>query len=268
MRFFCFVAIFVLSATQVFAQPTMPCSTRATTGSSYDSATEVRGEVLLGTVSCPANSSVGYDPLNCFANCQALINQTLPAPANYRAKVCTTLNLPHDTTVKAYYKVGSNLKGYAGKFGRVVRTNPVSSCPSGSTLSGSTCTAPLSFSCNEGDVLTSGFGKFKQQCSRAPVYTCPSFSVNFKKTCLADAKQSDSKVSCPSGFVYIGNGKCSQPAVLSCPGGGYSFNPAQTECVKPANKSCPAGFQVPSSSALACTMPVQITPGGCDFVRP
>lgn len=181
------VCLCFLGATSHAQNITISCLFSATTGNSFGASTQVAGQApMLNQVSCPAGSAFICDGI-----CSSQVSASLPGLnlSGYQSAACGSLNLPHNTTVKAYSRTsGFGLNGlpvsgastFSGIIGRVVRTNAVYSCPSGSTLSGTICTAPLILSAPTSN-LDGSLNASKPRCP-------PGFSLNSNPSaCVAPA---------------------------------------------------------------------------------
>jgi hypothetical protein len=189
------------------------CTGRYTTGSSYVSGTVVR-EFNLGDVSFFGAESKCKEKAFVKLNADRGNSGTM---SSIGSEACNK-GIPSGTNIYMNSKAGLTPTGGSdGLLGKVNRTQPTYSCPSGSVLNGTNCVRPLAYTCSSGYWLETQNTQAGAKCVRqaAPAGTMPGMTPwkvlstgvigGLSGNYLSDANGGtrffvNANASCPSGF--------------------------------------------------------------------
>ena len=222
------LALFGFVPLQAFSQT--PSMLQATSGSSFSSGISVGTHVLQSV----ANES--SDP-QCRTYGIQWLGSLAGVPSGWSAAACAS-GLSNNTLLSAYARAGNTGSEFVGFFGHVVRVNAVYSCPSGSTLSGTMCTAPIAASCPSGHWLEGSGSSAKCVKTVLPAGALPGVGA---------WRDIDT-------VTYLG-----RPGV-------YKTDDQQgVRHFSTANQTCPSGFSV--SGSVCQKSATLVTPASCSLVR-
>jgi hypothetical protein len=222
------LALFGFVPIQAFSQIT--CMLQATSGSSFSSGTSV-GTFALQPVASESSDS------QCRTYGIQWLGSLAGVPSGWSGAACAS-GLQNNALVNAYARAGSTGSEYVGVVGHVVRVNAVYSCPSGSTLSGAMCTAPIAASCPSGYWLEGSGSSAKCVKTVLPAGSLPGVGA---------WRDIDT-------VTYLG-----RPGV-------YKTDDQQgVRHFSTANQTCPSGFSV--SGSVCQKSATLVTPASCSLVR-
>lgn len=205
---------------------TLTTTTAATPVYSCPSGYSLSGSTCSGTTTYTATSS-----LSC--NGYGSLQTTSLSPTGYMCLAQTILNASYDSPYEECQNRAATMGlvlvnttvPASGKTQCVIGPKTVYSCPSGGTLSGTTCTASAtqaasisSYTCSSGTV--SGSSCVSTSTAAASVsYSCPSGQTLSGTTCHAYSTSNVAgtpSYSCPSGYTLSG-ATCTQQGVATAP---------------------------------------------------